>query len=175
MGVDQESYASGISLKLNLEFTLPGTRPFISLPSWVERTNSKYFCIEQAEAYSIPHPTESSIKVSFAKIVGRIGLGKGSHSNWRTLNHLGRLSFTMYGPMQAEIDSFDLALKKTLRMFNNDLFQCLAERRGKGALAGTLQEVAAEARRCSNKVRLYSTQARAAKVYSIQARAAKVN
>ena len=70
---------------------------------------------------------------------------------------------SMYGPMQAEIEAFDLIMGKTLPVFDYDLSRCLAEWRRNGALAGTLTAVVLDARRRTNKGRVFQSPTKGAK------------
>ncbi|CAE8705239.1 unnamed protein product [Polarella glacialis] len=166
-GEDVESYASGISLRMTLEFALPGTRRFRDLPDWVRHINNSALGIGQTEAYCLPHPTEFFIKINLARIEGRFGDVKGCHLRYlfqrmksppielEKTNALRNMVLSMYGPMQAEIEAFDLIMGKTFPVFDYDLSRCLAEWRRNGALAGTLTAVVLDARRRTNMGRVF--------------------
>jgi hypothetical protein len=172
MQVDEgalDKFEDGITILLDLKFTIPGTKSFQSLPKWKAFTANRANGREQAEAYSMPDPYFSNCKISFAKIRGPALTGKGGYVGYLVHRmsalpppfiddpQTKRMLLSMYGPMQKEIDLFVTTMKKASPQGEHDLAEALHEWRGMGAIAKLLQGCLEEGLRRAGKGKVTHT------------------
>ena len=155
MQVDEgalDKFEDGITVNLDVQFTVPGTKAFQSLPRWMAYTANRANCREQAEAYGMPDPQVATLKVSFAKIRG-ILTGKGGYVGYlasrmkdlppRAEDHPQTKTQTMllslYGPMKSELEKIETTMARVRPHGDSPVADALQEWRNRGAIAKQLQ------------------------------------
>ena len=155
MQVDEgavEKFEDGITVNLDIQFKVPGTRPFEEMPRWKQHTANRANFREQAEAYGGPDPRVASLKVSFAKI-NDVLKGKGGYAAYlasrmhadpptaedqpqiKTITML----LSLYGPMKSELEWFHATMAKTRNQGDSAIADALHEWRNRGAIAKQLE------------------------------------
>jgi hypothetical protein len=145
--VDRNSYTAASTIAMKIDQVLPGTRRLDALPSWLAQVSDQRLRMIHAQAFGLPNPGESTIKISFAKFK-RAGLsGNGYQVRYlfqqmssppiilQQSQGLREVASSLFGPLEMEVDEFLNTMSKPLFKIEPAFVLVLDQLRARGALA----------------------------------------